>query len=120
MQNCCKSLLLAAAWMLMGVSGTVWAQAAVPAGAQQDDNALVASLPDAPAPTDAELQNQPTPQSESQKTQREKAEEQMREQEHQRVLGIVPAFGTSYRQDAVALTGMQKIRLAFRSAVDPV
>lgn len=59
-------------------------------------------------------------QAKEEKSRREKAEEQMREQEHQRVLGIVPAFGTSYRQDAVALSGMQKIRLAFRSSVDPV
>ncbi|HWA96758.1 MAG TPA: hypothetical protein VG844_19330 [Terracidiphilus sp.] len=59
-------------------------------------------------------------QSEGQKTQHEKAEDQMREQEHQRVLGVVPSFNTSYRADAVSLTGAQKIRLAFRSSVDPV
>lgn len=53
------------------------------------------------------------------KTQREKAEEQIKEQEHQRVLGIVPQFNTSYRSDAVSLTGKQKISLAFHSAVDP-
>lgn len=53
-------------------------------------------------------------------TQRQKAEQQMHEQEHQRVLGIVPAFNTSYRSDAVSLTAAQKMRLAFRSAVDPV
>jgi hypothetical protein len=54
------------------------------------------------------------------KSQREKAEEQIKEQEQQRVLGIVPTFNVSYRSDAVSLTGLQKIRLAFRSSVDPV
>jgi hypothetical protein len=58
--------------------------------------------------------------SDSEKSQREKAEEQMKEQEHQRVLGIVPAFNTSYRSDAVSLTAGQKMRLAFRSSIDPV
>jgi hypothetical protein len=56
----------------------------------------------------------------TEKSQREKAEEQLKEQTQQRVLGIVPSFNTSYRSDAVSLTGMQKIRLAFRSSVDPV
>jgi hypothetical protein len=64
---------------------------------------------------------QPTPQTGAGQTQTEhdKAEQQMKEQEKQRVLGIVPAFNTSYRSDAVSLTGGQKMRLAFRSSIDP-
>jgi hypothetical protein len=58
-------------------------------------------------------------QSDAQKTQREKADEQLKEQEKQRVLGIVPAFNTSYRSDAVSLTAGQKMQLALRSSVDP-
>ena len=54
------------------------------------------------------------------KSEHEKAEEQIKEQEHQRVFGIIPAFNISYRSDAVSLTAGQKMRLAFRSAVDPV
>jgi hypothetical protein len=60
----------------------------------------------------------PTPDDE--KAQHEKADQQIKEQEKQRVLGIVPAFNTSYRSDAVSLTAKQKISLAFRSAIDPV
>jgi hypothetical protein len=60
------------------------------------------------------------PQTAQEKDQREKAEQQIKEQEHQRVLGIVPSFNVSYRSDAVSLTGLQKIRLAFRSSIDPV
>jgi hypothetical protein len=48
------------------------------------------------------------------------AADQIREQEHQRVGGVVPAFNISYRWDAVSLTAGQKLGLAFRSASDPV
>ena len=62
----------------------------------------------------------PATESSTEETQRKKAAEQIKEQEHQRVLGILPAFNTSYRGDAVSLTPKEKISLAFRSAVDPV
>ena len=52
--------------------------------------------------------------------QHKKAEAQLKEEEKQRVLGIVPSFNVSYLSDAVSLTGWQKIRLAFRTNVDPV
>jgi hypothetical protein len=53
-------------------------------------------------------------------SQHDKAEQQIKEQEKQRVLGIVPSFNISYRSDAVSLTARQKMGLAFRSATDPV
>jgi len=56
----------------------------------------------------------------TEKSQHEKAEEQLKEEEKQRTLGVVPAFNISYRADAVSLTADQKLRLAFRSSVDPV
>jgi hypothetical protein len=52
-------------------------------------------------------------------TQHEKAEAQIKEQEQQRVLGVLPSFNVSYRSDAVSLTGSQKIHLAFRTVIDP-
>jgi hypothetical protein len=57
--------------------------------------------------------------SDADKTQREKAQQQIKEQEKQRVLGIIPSFNTSYRSDAVSLTSSQKLQLAFHSSVDP-
>jgi len=48
-----------------------------------------------------------------------KAEEQIKQQEHQRVLGFIPSFNTSYVSDAVSLSPKQKASLAFHSAVDP-
>jgi len=56
----------------------------------------------------------------AQESRHDKAEDQIKEQEKQRVLGVVPAFNISYRPDAVSLTAAQKIKLAFRSSVDPV
>ncbi len=47
------------------------------------------------------------------------AEQQLKQQEHQRILGIVPNFNTSYIANAVPLTPKQKLRLAFRGALDP-
>ena len=35
------------------------------------------------------------------------------------MLGIIPAFNTSYVSDAVSLTPKQKVSLAFHSAIDP-
>jgi hypothetical protein len=92
------------------------------------------ALPEAPTPVlmamASEAGQNPVPQSgssssalpasASEKSQREKAAEQIKEQEHQRVLGIVPAFNISYRSDAVSLTRTQKLSLALHSAVDPV
>jgi hypothetical protein len=47
------------------------------------------------------------------------AEEQMHEQEKQRVLGVFPNFYVSYEKDAVPLTASQKFRLALRMSLDP-
>jgi hypothetical protein len=55
-----------------------------------------------------------------QRSQAEIAEEQLKQQQKQRILGVVPNFNTSYVYGAASLTTKQKFRLAFRSAVDPV
>jgi hypothetical protein len=54
-----------------------------------------------------------------QESKHQKAEEQIKQQEHQRVMGIIPAFNISYRGDAVSLTPAEKVRLAFHSTIDP-
>src|ERR1035441_6737087 len=103
--------------------------------------AVVAELPEAPQPQQAPAgQSQANPQTapsatpgqsssssqtaaeqpDAKKSQYQKAEEQIKEQEHQRNIGILPAFNVSYRSDAVSLTSGQKMRLAFRYATDPV
>jgi len=47
------------------------------------------------------------------------AEEQIKVEEGQRVLGIVPNFYVSYVPNAVPLTSKQKFKLAARSVIDP-
>jgi Carboxypeptidase regulatory-like domain len=50
----------------------------------------------------------------------EVAEEQIKEEEKQRVLGFVPNFYVSYVPDAAPLNSKQKFELAWRTTVDPV
>jgi hypothetical protein len=50
----------------------------------------------------------------------ELAEEQIKVQETQRVLGVIPNFYVTYRHDALPLAPRQKFELAWKSAVDPV
>ncbi len=52
-------------------------------------------------------------------TQVELAEVQIKDQEKQRVLGIIPNFYVSYVPNAEALTPKQKFELAWKSSVDP-
>ena len=52
-------------------------------------------------------------------TQEELAQEQVREEEKQRVLGVLPNFYTSYIWNAAPLTRRQKFGLAARSITDP-
>lgn len=47
------------------------------------------------------------------------AQEQMKEQEKQRVLGIIPNFFVSYVPDAAPLAPRQKFELAWKSTIDP-
>jgi hypothetical protein len=94
--------------------------------------AMMAELPDAPEPQAVSStyarHNPPRPasstrssssQNSSSPSQHQRAEEQIRKEEHQRVLGVVPDFGTSYLSDAASLTAGQKMQLAFRSSIDP-
>ncbi|MGA7156220.1 MAG: carboxypeptidase-like regulatory domain-containing protein [Acidobacteriaceae bacterium] len=52
-------------------------------------------------------------------TQQEVAEKQVKQEEKQRLVGLVPNFYVSYTWDAAPLTPKQKFKLAARSIVDP-
>jgi hypothetical protein len=52
-------------------------------------------------------------------SQHDLAEEQMKAEEKQRVLGVFPNFYTSYVWKAAPLTSKQKFRLALRTSIDP-
>ena len=51
---------------------------------------------------------------------KEIAQDQLKDQEKQRVFGIVPNFYVSYVGEAAPLTSAQKFQLALRTATDPV
>jgi Carboxypeptidase regulatory-like domain len=53
-------------------------------------------------------------------TQEELADVQIKEEEKQRVLGIVPNFYFSYEYDAAPLRAKHKFELAWKSATDPI
>jgi hypothetical protein len=72
------------------------------------------SVPDAPAPA-AGLQTETPP-----LTPQQKAEVELKQQEQQRIAGVVPNFNVSYNQDAAPLSRKQKLHLAWRTATDPV
>ena len=52
-------------------------------------------------------------------TQIEVAQEEVKEQEKQRVLGFIPNFYVTYKPDPAPLTPKLKFQLAFRSVIDP-
>jgi hypothetical protein len=53
-------------------------------------------------------------------TPQQKAAEELKRQEQQRIAGVVPNFNVSYNSDAAPLSRKQKLHLAFRTASDPV
>jgi hypothetical protein len=71
-------------------------------------------IPDAPVPADQQANSQPAPSGQ------EKAAQQLKQQEQQRIAGVLPNFNVSYDKDALPLTRKQKLRLAWRTATDPV
>jgi hypothetical protein len=63
-----------------------------------------------PSTSPASAQTPPTPPT---------SEDQLKQQEHQRVFGVMAAFNTTRNKDAIPLTKGQKYRLFFKSATDP-
>jgi hypothetical protein len=74
------------------------------------------SVPDAPVPVAAvDIKPGQPP-----LTAQQRAEEQLKQQERQRIAGVVPNFNVSYNKDAAPLSKKQKLKLAWRTATDPV
>jgi hypothetical protein len=89
------------------------AQAAEPQAAQQTQTP-------APAPSSSSSSSQSSQQQpNAQKTQKETAAEQLKEQETQRVAGVMATFNTTRNRDALPLSSSQKYQLFFKSAFDP-
>jgi hypothetical protein len=103
-------------WFAAGCIALVVIFADLRAGAQPINPA--ADLPDdpsisssqTPSTSPASAQTPPTPAT---------SEDQLKQQEHQRVFGVMAAFNTTRNKDAIPLTKGQKYRLFFKSATDP-
>lgn len=54
------------------------------------------------------------------KTQEEIAEQQIKVQEQQRVLGVIPNFYVSYEPNPAPLNARQKFQLAWKTTIDPI
>ncbi|MDR3752023.1 MAG: hypothetical protein P4K94_11110 [Terracidiphilus sp.] len=85
-----------------------------------------AVLPEAPVPQievvaaqNSSNSQTAVPQTDADKTQHEKAEEQLRQQEHQRVMGVMATFNTTRDKNALPLSPGQKFQLFFKSETDP-
>ena len=86
--------------------------------------ASTAELPEAPLPQSAPSQNSSSSQApaappSTEKSAHDRAEEQLKEQEHQRVAGVMATFNTTRNRDALPLSAGQKFHLFFRSSIDP-
>ena len=78
------------------------------------------ALPDAPS---AVMQQSAAPQDETEEQRKERlraeAEREVKTEEKQRILAVVPNFNTVENGQAVALTSGEKMRLAMRASIDP-
>ena len=102
------------------------------AGPMRAQDASGAALPNAPGSTVAapgeksgqqdqhgSAPNPPSSKISAAEARRLQAEKELRQEEKQRILGVIPNFNTSNVQNAAPLSPRQKFSLAFRSAVDP-
>jgi hypothetical protein len=104
------------------------ARAEVADAARNLPDAPVATAPQTPSQTDTPAASQsgsqtsPPPSKAPPLTpeeQRKKAQEQLEQEEHQRVWAVVATFNTTANQEAVPLSTGQKFQLFFKSAFDP-
>ena len=110
-----SSVRLAASVLALWLTATAQAQTPTPSSPAAPSSI---SPPDAPVPAkqvDATQQSNAPTQSE-----RDRAAEQVRQQEKQRIAGVVPNFNVSYNADAAPLSRTQKLHIALRTATDPV
>ena len=97
--------------------------AQAPNGATPNAGAPNAATPGtsaAPGAGQSSSADQSTPtETTAQKSQREIADEQLKQQEKQRVMGVMATFNTTRNMDAAPLSSGQKYKLFFKSATDP-
>lgn len=95
-------------------------QAPNPQSTQAADSSQNPQTPaQTPAAQNSSSSQAAAPQTDAEKSAREKAEEQLKQQEQQRVMGVMATFNTTSNKDALPLSSGQKFRLFFKSSTDP-
>jgi hypothetical protein len=102
---------------VIGVGGLLATQQPASPTEQQSTASPQNGTPPANAPSPNT--QDPASQAADEKARHDKAEEQLRQQEHQRVAGVMATFNTTRNRDALPLSSGQKFRLFFRSSTDP-
>jgi hypothetical protein len=96
-----------------------------PSAIQQQQSGTTGAQTPPPTPSTAPAQTTPSqtvpdaPALTPEEQERRKSQEQLEQQEHQRVLGVMATFNTTTNRDALPLTPRQKFQLFFKSATDP-
>jgi hypothetical protein len=85
------------------------------ADSPQDNQALSQT----PSAQDSSSSQAPAAPTDDEKSKREKAAEQLKAQEKQRVMGVMATFNTTSNKDALPLSPGQKFQLFFKSETDP-
>jgi hypothetical protein len=105
-------------WFAAGFIALVVVSADLSARAQPVN---FANLPDDPSISSSQTPQTPSASSAGAQTPTppSTAEDQLKQQEQQRVFGVMAAFNTTRNKNAIPLTKGQKYRLFFKSATDP-
>jgi hypothetical protein len=142
--SCLFRATLATGFMLLALPSPSFAQVAISVSAPTKPvESTVIELPDAPQPqpqSEATLVNPltqqfstsqtdgaqdhsssqpPSQQSAAEKSEHDKAAEQLKQQERQRVMGVMATFNTTRDPNALPLSPGQKFQLFFKSSTDP-
>jgi hypothetical protein len=83
----------------------------------QEQSSSSAPQQQTPTPAQTPQQDQQTPQTDEQK--RAEAQKQLEQEEHQRMLGVIPNFNEVIGGHAEPLTPGQKFHLFFKGSIDP-
>jgi hypothetical protein len=118
------STLVSPAALAGNIASTVGGQATSQTQSTPASGPPTTSAPDSPAPVNGDNITPAPPSAKNQQgtpptlSQKDRAAQQVEQEEHQRILGVVPNFNTSYVQDAAPLSRKQKFSLAFKSSID--
>jgi len=115
-----SSLMVASAVLPEAPTPQFDVAAAGPQAPAAPGQSTASSTPDqSPAVQGSSSSQTAVPMTDAEKTQHDKAEEQLKQQEHQRVMGVMATFNTTRNKDALPLSPGQKFQLFFKSETDP-